>query len=91
MLLYFQHILNELSILDMLLFFLLLFYNNLPYQYIRWIRNKDIDVKSLNLTSDTKWVQDFKGNNLLLFTAEWCVRWALDKNDGLQLEEFSRN
>ena len=38
--------------------------NDLPYQYIRWVKNKDIDMKSLNLTSDTKWVQDFKNNNL---------------------------
>ena len=64
---------------------------DLPYDQIRWIASSDKDPRDLNLTSDTKWVQDFKGNNLLLFTAEWCVRWALDKNDGLQLEEFSRN
>mgnify|MGYP003300765140 CR=1 FL=1 len=43
--------------------------NNLSYQHIRWIKNKDIDIKKLNLTSDTKWVQDFKGNNLLIFTS----------------------
>ena len=64
---------------------------DLPYDQIRWIASSDRDPRDLNLTSDTKWVQDFKGNNLLLFTAEWCVRWALDKNEGLQLEEFSRN
>ena len=63
--------------------------NNLPFQHIRWIKNKDIDVKSLNLTSDTKWVQDFKGNNLLIFTSEWNINWALDKNEGLILEDFS--
>ena len=65
--------------------------NNLPYQYIRWIRNKDIDVKSLNLTSDTKWVQDFKGNNILIFTSEWNIGWALDKNEGLILEDFNKD
>ena len=64
--------------------------NNLPYQYIRWIANKDIQVDSLNLTSDTKWVQDFKGNNLLIFTSEWNINWALEKNEGLVLEEFSK-
>lgn len=26
----------------------------LPYQYIRWIENEDLDPKTLNLTSDTK-------------------------------------
>ena len=65
--------------------------NNLPYQHIRWIQNKDIDIKKLNLTSDTKWVQDFKGNNLLVFTSEWNINWALERNEGLILEDFSKN
>ena len=65
--------------------------NNLPYQHIRWIQNKEIDVKKLNLTSDTKWVQDFKGNNLLVFTSEWNINWALERNEGLILEDFSKN
>jgi len=65
--------------------------NDLSYQYIRWIKNKDIDVKKLNLTSDTKWVQDFKGNNLLIFTSEWNINWALEKNEGLILEDFSKD
>ena len=51
----------------------------------------NIDVSSLNLTSDTKWVQDFKGNNILIFTSEWNINWALDKNEGLILEDFSKN
>ena len=65
--------------------------NDLSYSYIRWVKNKDIDIKSLNLTSDTKWVQDFKGNNLLLFTSSWCIDWALKKNEGLALREFNRD
>ena len=65
--------------------------NDMPYQYIRWVRNKDIDMKSLNLTSDTKWVQDFKDNNILIFTSEWNINWALDKNDGLILEDFNKD
>ena len=64
--------------------------NGLSYQHIRWIKNKDIDVKKLNLTSDTKWVQDMRNNNLLIFTSEWNIRWALEKNEGLELEEFSK-
>ena len=65
--------------------------NDLPYQYIRWVKNKDIDIKKLNLTSDTKWVQDFKGNNLLIFTSEWNINWAVEKNEGLILEDFSKD
>ena len=60
----------------------------LPYEFIRWIVNEDIDVKSLNLASDTKIIQDLKGNNLLLFTSYWSINWALDHNEGLELREF---
>lgn len=62
----------------------------LPFSYIRWIDNKDIDPKTLKLSSDTKLVQDFKGNYLLLFTSEWNIRWALERNEGLELSEFNR-
>ncbi len=63
----------------------------LPYQYIRWIMNKDVDLKTLNISSDTKKVQDLKGQTLLLFSNEWGVRWATEKNTGLELAEFSNN
>lgn len=63
----------------------------LPYEHIRWIDSEVTDIHSLNLTSDTKWVQDFPGNNLLLFTSEWCINWALQKNPGLKLREFNNN
>ena len=65
--------------------------SNLPYQYIRWIDGDDVNPAGLNITSDTKWVQDFRGKNLLIFTSEWNIRWALEKNPGLSLSDFSRN
>src|SRR5699024_7766522 len=40
---------------------------NLPYSYIRWIDNEDVDLKKLSLTSDTKKVEDMRGRKLLLF------------------------
>ncbi len=64
--------------------------NNLPYQYIRWIIS-DTDPSKLSITSDTKWVQDFRGNNLLIFTSEWNINWALERNEGLTLQDFSKN
>ncbi|WP_249029669.1 peptide chain release factor 3 [Tannockella kyphosi] len=63
--------------------------SGLPYQYIRWM-NQDVDVKKLNLSSDTKQVQDLKGQPLLLFTNDWGVRWATDKNPELKLASFSK-
>lgn len=63
---------------------------NLPYSHIRWIDTPDVDLKKLNLTSDTKKVQDIRGRYLLLFANEWSIRWALEHNEGLELSEFSR-
>lgn len=66
----------------------------LPYEHLRWIDNVDeetFDYKRLTLTSDTKVVQDFRDNYLLLFTSPWNISWALDHNEGLELSEFSEN
>ena len=63
---------------------------DLPFEAIRWI-DSDVNVKDLNLTSDTKYVKDFHDNGLLLFSSEWCIRWALDKNPELVLREFSHD
>ncbi|MDR0913922.1 MAG: peptide chain release factor 3, partial [Oscillospiraceae bacterium] len=62
--------------------------NNLPYRFIRWINNTDLNPQTLDLASDTKVVQDFRGNFMLLFTSEWSIQWALDHNKQLQLSEF---
>lgn len=62
----------------------------LPYNYIRWIENEEIDPKALNLTSDTKCVEDFKGRYLLLFTSEWNITWAEEHNKDLRLSEVGR-
>ncbi len=40
----------------------------LPYEHIRWIENKDIDMNKLTGTSDMKKIQDLKGN------PGWCSR-----------------
>ena len=64
---------------------------SLPFEVVRWIDSEEINPGELNLTSDTKWVQDFKGNNLLLFNSERCVNWALNKNAGLILRELNKD
>ncbi len=63
----------------------------MPYELVRWVDGENVKINELNLTSDTKWVQDFKGNDLLLFTSDWCINWALQKNEGLVLREFNRD
>ena len=64
---------------------------NLPYEYIRWIENKEIDLDKITGTSDMKKIQDLKGNPLLLFINEWSIGMVLDRNEGLELTEFGRN
>ncbi|MCR5527070.1 MAG: peptide chain release factor 3 [Lachnospiraceae bacterium] len=64
---------------------------NLPYEFIRWIKNTDIDLDTINGTSDMKKVRDLKGNPLLLFVNSWSIGMTLDRNDGLELEEYSEN
>ncbi|MBQ7059213.1 MAG: peptide chain release factor 3 [Firmicutes bacterium] len=67
---------------------------NLPYEYIRWIRALPegmTEANDLTLSSDTRIVQDIRGNLLLLFSSEWNIDWALNHNKGLTLAEFSEN
>ena len=62
----------------------------LPYEYIRWIENEDIDLNRLVGTSDMKKIRDLKGRPLLLFVNSWSVGMVLDRNEGLVLSEFGR-
>ena len=62
----------------------------LPYEHIRWIENKDIDLYKIVGTSDMKKIKDLKGRPLLLFINAWSVGMTLDRNEGLELSEFGR-
>jgi len=64
---------------------------NLPYEHIRWIGNKEIDLSKLTGTSDMKKIKDMKGNPLLLFINAWSIGMTLDRNKELELLEFRRN
>ena len=79
---------------DVLKFRLLQEYNveirleTLPYEHIRWIENKDVDMDKLSLTMDTKRIKDMKGRPLLIFTHPWSIQTVLERNEGLKLSEF---
>ncbi len=62
----------------------------LPYEYIRWIGNEDIDIRKITGTSDMKKVKDLKDRPLLLFVNEWSIRMTQERNEGLILTEFAR-
>ena len=63
---------------------------NLPYEHIRWIENKDIDLDKISGTSDMKKIKDLKDRPLLLFVNSWSVGMTLERNEGLILSEFGR-
>ncbi len=65
--------------------------DRLPFRYVRWIENKDVDMEKLNLTSDTKKVKDFKDRNILIFQNDWGISWALDHNKGLVLSGVGKS
>lgn len=65
---------------------------NLPFEHIRWIENKDeVDVENIVGTSDMKRIRDMKGNPLLLFVNSWSVGMVLERNKDLKLTEFGRD
>ena len=63
---------------------------DLPYEYIRWIENEDIDMNKLTGTSDMKKIQDLKGRPLLIWVNSWSIRMTEERNPGLVLAEFGR-
>ena len=70
-----------------------LYKEGLPFEYLRWIVKEDEDTPPLKeedllLPNDAKLVEDYKGNQLLLFASQWSIQWVQDRNKGLQLAEF---
>ena len=57
---------------------------------MRFVEESKTELKNLNLMQTTKWVKDRRGRDLLIFTADYEINWALDKNPGLVLKEFSQ-
>lgn len=64
--------------------------DRLPFRYVRWIENDNVDVDKLNLTSDTKKVKDLRNRNLLIFQNDWGISWALEHNSGLILSDVGK-
>ena len=70
-----------------------LYKEGLPFEYLRWIVKEDEDAPALKeedllLPNDAKLVEDYKGNQLLLFASQWSIQWVSDRNKGLKLAEF---
>ena len=70
-----------------------LYKEGLPYEYLRWIVKENEDAQPLKeedllLPNDVKLVEDYKGNQLLLFASPWAIQWVQERNKNLILAEF---
>jgi len=68
-----------------------LYVEGLPYEYLRWIETADgepVKEEDLILGTDVKLVEDYKGNQLLLFASQWSINWTAERNKELTLSEF---
>lgn len=62
----------------------------MPHEKIRYLLSSPVPPGKLKLTSDTRWVQDVRGRDLLIFTGDWSINFALQNNEGLELSEFEK-
>ena len=60
----------------------------LPYEEIRMIESAPCDLSDLNLGSDAELLEDYRGNNLLVFSSYWAIDFTIRRNPGLQVKEI---
>lgn len=60
----------------------------LPYETLRFIIDCPVaDPSDLNLSSDCKLLEDYKGHSLLVFASTWSIDFIKKRNPGLTLSE----
>ncbi len=62
--------------------------HRLSFRFARWLSSEVEDLDKINLASSTMIVEDNNGRLVLLFENDWSIRWALERNKGLSLEEI---
>lgn len=61
---------------------------NLPYRFARWIQTLPCEYESLNLPGSVMIARDVEQRLVVLFENEWSIKWAMDKNKGLELTDI---
>jgi peptide chain release factor 3 len=61
---------------------------HLPYEEIRRIESYPGDLSDLNLGSDAELLEDYHGNNLLVFSSYWAIDFTCRRNAGLKVAEI---
>ena len=68
-----------------------LYCEGLPYEYLRWVEHdgdEPLRAEDLILPNDAMLVEDYRGNQLLLFASLWSINWTAERNGQLTLSEF---
>ena len=60
---------------------------DLNYTLIKKIVSSPVSPDKLDLTN-TMYVQDIRGRDMLIFAGQWCIDWAKSHNKGLELDDF---
>ncbi len=60
----------------------------LPYEEIRRIESYTGDLEDLNLGSDAELLEDYRGNNLIVFSSYWAIDFTCRRNPGLVVSEI---
>jgi peptide chain release factor 3 len=60
----------------------------LPYEEIRKIDECACDLNDLNLGSDAEVLEDYRGNNLLVYSSYWAIDFINRRNPGLKVSEI---
>ena len=60
----------------------------LPYEEIRRIDSYPGDLTDMNLGSDAELLEDYHGNNLLVFRSYWAIDFTCRRNPGLKVSEI---
>jgi len=61
---------------------------HLPYEEIRRIESYPGDLELLNLGSDAELLEDYHGNNLMVFSSYWAIDFTCRRNPGLKVAEI---
>ncbi len=60
----------------------------LPYEEIRRIDAYSGELSDLNLGSDAELLEDYHGNNLLVYSSYWAIDFTCRRNPGLEVSEI---
>ncbi len=60
----------------------------LPYEEIRRIDAYAGELSDLNLGSDAELLEDYHGNNLLVYSSYWAIDFTCRRNPGLEVSEI---